>query len=90
MVSRVNHLERDEVQHANRGRQARAALLTVACAQAHGPNQDGPGIMAASKDGLADGEGDSGHASLHTGPAACILAARHVNPRSATIPIAAQ
>jgi hypothetical protein len=71
--------------------QAAAYLTDVAYAQAHGPDEDGLGIMAASKDGLTDCEGDSVYASLHTGTTAWyILAARHVNPLSATTPISAQ
>jgi hypothetical protein len=71
--------------------QAAAYLTDIAYAQAHGPDQDGLGIMAASKDGLTDCEGDSVYASLHTGTTAWyILAARHVNPLSATTPISVQ
>ena len=71
--------------------QAAAYLADIAYAQAHGPGEDGLGIMAASKDGLTDCEGDSVYASLHTGTTAWyILAARHVNPLSATTPISAQ
>jgi hypothetical protein len=71
--------------------QAAAYLTDIAYAQAHGPGEDGQGIMAASKDGLTDCEGDSVYASLHTGTTAWyILAARHVNPLSATTPISAQ
>jgi hypothetical protein len=47
--------------------------------------------MAASKDGLTDCEGDSVYASLHTGTTAWyILAARGIDPLSATTPISAQ
>jgi hypothetical protein len=71
--------------------QAAAYLTDIAYAQAHGPDGDGLGIMAASKDGLADCEGESVYASLHTGTTAWyILAARRVNPLSATTPISAQ
>ena len=71
--------------------QAAAYLTDIGYAQAHGPDEDGPGIMAASKDGLTDCEGDSVYASLHTGTTAWyILAARGINPLSATTPISAQ
>jgi hypothetical protein len=71
--------------------QAAAYLTDIAYAQAHGPDEDGLGIMAASKDGLTDCEGDSVYASLHTGTTAWyILAAQRVNPLSATTPISAQ
>jgi hypothetical protein len=71
--------------------QAAAYLTDIAYAQAHGPDEDGLGIMAASKDGLTDCEGDSVSASLHTGTTAWyILAARSINPLSATTPISAQ
>ena len=70
---------------------AAAYLTDIVYAQAHGPDQDGLGIMAASKDGLTDCEGDSVYASLHTGTTAWyILAARGINPLSATTPISAQ
>jgi hypothetical protein len=71
--------------------QAAAYLTDIAYAQAHGPDENGLGIMAASKDGLTDCEGDSVYASLHTGTTAWyILAARSINPLSATTPISAQ
>jgi hypothetical protein len=71
--------------------QAAAYLTDIGYAQARGPDEDGLGIMAASKDGLTDCEGDSVYASLHTGTTAWyILAAHHVNPLSATTPISAQ
>jgi hypothetical protein len=71
--------------------QAAAYLADIAYAQAHGPNENGLGIMAASKDGLTDCEGDSVYASLHTGTTAWyILAARGINPLAATTPISAQ
>jgi len=50
-------------------------------AQARGPNGDGLGIIAASKDGLGDCLGDSYYASLHTGTTAWyILAAKKTDP----------
>jgi hypothetical protein len=71
--------------------QAAAYLADMAYAQAHGPNENGLGMMAASKDGLTDCEGDSVYASPHTGTTAWyILAARHINPLSTTTPISAQ
>ncbi len=71
--------------------QAAAYLSDLAYAQAHGPDEDGLGIMAASRDGLTDCEGDSVYASLHTGTTAWyILAARGINPLSATTPVFAQ
>jgi len=70
---------------------AAAYLSDLAYAQAHGPDEDGLGIMAASRDGLTDCEGDSVYASLHTGTTAWyILAARGINPLSATTPVFAQ
>jgi hypothetical protein len=71
--------------------QAAGYLADIAYAQAHGPNENGLGIMAASKDGLTDCEGDPVYASPHTGTTAWyILAARHINPLSTTIPVSAQ
>jgi hypothetical protein len=71
--------------------QAAVYLADIAYAQAHGPHEDGLGIMAASKDGLTDCEGDSVYASLHTGTTAWyILAASGVNPLSTSIPVSAQ
>jgi hypothetical protein len=71
--------------------QAAGYLAGIAYAQAHGPNENGLGIMAASKDGLTDCEGDSVYASPHTGTTAWyILAARRINPLSTTAPISAQ
>ncbi len=71
--------------------QAAAYLTDIGYAQARGPDEDGLGIMAASKDGLTDCEGDSVYASLHTGTTAWyVLAAHHVHPLSATTPISAQ
>jgi hypothetical protein len=59
-------------------------------AQAHGPDADGLGIMAASHDMLSDCLGGDLYASLHTGATAWyILAAEGVDPLSGT-PIPAQ
>jgi hypothetical protein len=56
-------------------------LADVYYAQAHGPNGDGLGIIAASRDGLGDCSGGSYYASLHTGTTAWyILAAKKVDP----------
>ena len=56
-------------------------LSDVEYAQVHGPNNDGLGIIAASKNGLGDCDGDSYDASLHTGATAWyILASLHVDP----------
>ncbi len=61
--------------------QADQYLADVADAQADGPDADGMGIMAASKNGLSDCDGDSYDASLHTGATAWyVLAAQQVNP----------
>jgi len=56
-------------------------LADIYNAQAHGPNGDGLGIIAASRDGLTDCMGGSYYASLHTGTTAWyILAAKKINP----------
>jgi hypothetical protein len=56
-------------------------LADIYNAQAHGPNGDGLGIIAASKDGLGDCMGGSYYASLHTGTTAWyILAAKKIDP----------
>ncbi|HTZ25818.1 MAG TPA: hypothetical protein VMC83_17625 [Streptosporangiaceae bacterium] len=56
-------------------------LADIYNAQAHGPNGDGLGIIAASRDGLSDCTGGSHYASLHTGATAWyILAAKKINP----------
>jgi hypothetical protein len=56
-------------------------LAAIYYAQAHGPNADGLGIIAASRDGLSDCAGSSYYASLHTGTTAWyILAAKKVDP----------
>ncbi|MBV8530400.1 MAG: hypothetical protein JO104_03710 [Candidatus Eremiobacteraeota bacterium] len=61
--------------------QARNYLDDIAFAQAHGPNNDGRGIIAASKNGLSDCDGDKYFASLHVGATAWyIMAAGAVNP----------
>lgn len=58
-------------------------LSDISYAQTNGPNTDGLGIIAASKDGLSDCDGDYYYASLHTGATAWyILAAEKVNPFS--------
>jgi hypothetical protein len=65
------------------GDRARAAryLADIRDAQHHGPNADGQGIIAASKNRLSDCDGDYYFSSLHTGATAWyILAARAVNP----------
>jgi hypothetical protein len=66
-----------------RGAPAEAAtyLRDIAYAQANGPNGDGLGIIAASKDKLSDCDGDYYYASLHTGTTAWyILAAQRIDP----------
>jgi hypothetical protein len=56
-------------------------LADIYRAQADGPNGDGLGIIAASRDGLGDCAGGSYYASLHTGTTAWyILAAKRVDP----------
>jgi hypothetical protein len=56
-------------------------LADIYHAQAHGPNGDGLGVIAASRDGLSDCAGGSYYASLHTGTTAWyILAAKRVDP----------
>ena len=56
-------------------------LADIYNAQAHGPNGDGLGIIAASRDGLTDCMGGSYYASLHTGTTAWyILAAKKIDP----------
>jgi hypothetical protein len=67
------------------GDAARAAryLADIYYAQAHGPNSDGRGIIAASRNGLGDCAGGSYYASLHTGTTAWyILAAKKIDPFS--------
>jgi hypothetical protein len=61
--------------------QAQQYLSDIQQAQTSAPNSDGLGIVAASKDGLSDCDGDSYDASLHTGATAWyILASQRVNP----------
>jgi hypothetical protein len=65
------------------GDDARAAryLADIYYAQAHGPGEDGRGIMAASRNGLSDCGGGLLYASLHTGTTAWyLLAAARVDP----------
>ncbi len=70
--------------------QASTYLADLASAQAHGPNADGLGIMAASYDALSDCQGGNVYASLHTGTTAWyILAASRIDPLSG-VPIPAQ
>jgi hypothetical protein len=69
---------------------AASYLADIAYAQFKGPNADGLGIMAASKDALGDCGGGYVYASLHTGTTAWyILATDDINPLSGT-PISAQ
>jgi hypothetical protein len=69
---------------------ARSYLADLGYAQAHGPNGDGLGIMAASHDTLSDCLGGDLYASLHTGSTSWyILAAQGINPLSGT-PVARQ
>jgi hypothetical protein len=61
--------------------QARKYIGDVKYAQANGPNADGLGIIAASKNGLSDCDGDKYYASLHVGATAWyVLAANESNP----------
>ena len=65
--------------------QAAAYLAAIAHAQAQGPNADGLGVMAASRDTLSDCQGGYLYASLHTGTTAWyILAADGIDPLSGT------
>lgn len=69
--------------HGDIGRAA-GYLADLRYAQAHGPDADGLGIMAASENGLTDCQGDFVYASLHTGTTAWyILAAKAIDPLSA-------
>ena len=61
--------------------QAATYLSDIAYAQAHGPNNDGLGIIAASINKLSDCDGDYYYASLHTGATAWyIMASRSIDP----------
>jgi hypothetical protein len=61
--------------------QAATYLADIRYAQAHGPNGDGLGIVAASVNGLGDCDGDAYDASLHIGATSWyLLAALKVNP----------
>jgi hypothetical protein len=63
------------------GVRAAQYLSDVAYAQTNGPNNDAMGIIAASKNGLGDCDGDTYDASRHTGATSWyILAALGVNP----------
>jgi hypothetical protein len=65
--------------------QASQYLADIAYAQTNGPDHDGMGIMAASKNKLSDCDGDYYYASLHTGATAWyVLAAQRVNPLAAS------
>jgi len=60
---------------------AQAYLADIEHAQSSGLNNDGKGIIAASKNGLKDCEGDRYFASLHTGASAWyLLALRSADP----------
>ncbi|MGW7448007.1 hypothetical protein [Kitasatospora sp. NPDC054795] len=60
---------------------AGALLDTLLLAQQSAPNTDGHGLVAASRDGLTTGEGDTYYASLHTGATAWyLIAAQGGNP----------
>ena len=68
----------------NSGKDAMRAgkyLAGISYAQANGPNNDGLGIIAASKDKLSDCDSGYYYASLHTGATAWyIMAAGKINP----------
>lgn len=56
-------------------------LSDIQFAQTNGPNADGLGIIAASKDALSDCDGDYYYSSLHTGATSWyILASQQVDP----------
>ncbi|MGA2758737.1 MAG: hypothetical protein ABSF08_00270 [Candidatus Cybelea sp.] len=60
---------------------AQTYLADIQYAQTNGPNGDGLGVIAASKNGLSDCDGDKYFASLHVGATAWyILAASGANP----------
>lgn len=61
--------------------QAQTYLDDIEYAQTNGPNEDGLGIIAASKNGLSDCDGDKYFAALHVGATAWyVLAAAPANP----------
>jgi hypothetical protein len=56
-------------------------MSDIAYAQSNGPNTDGLGIIAASKNGLSDCDGGKYYASLHVGATAWyVMAAGQTNP----------
>jgi hypothetical protein len=56
-------------------------LSDIQFAQTNGPNRDGLGVIAASKDSLSDCDGSFYYATLHTGATSWyILASQRVNP----------
>ncbi len=71
-----------ELRHGNGDDQlANQYLSDIQFAQTNGPNGDGLGIIAASKDRLSDCDGDYYYSSLHTGATSWyILASQEVNP----------
>ena len=71
-----------EIRHGNGdGQLANQFLSDIQFAQTNGPNGDGLGIIAASKDRLSDCDGDYYYSSLHTGATSWyILASQEVNP----------
>lgn len=74
----------DALEHRNQfGDQskAQAYLDDIEFAQTNGLNADGRGIIAASKNGLSDCDGDKYFASLHVGATAWyIMSASGANP----------
>jgi hypothetical protein len=66
---------------AGDGALANQFLSDIGVAQTSGPNSDGRGVIAASKDRLSDCDGGSYYSSLHTGATAWyVLASEQVNP----------
>ncbi len=69
---------------------ARAYLRDIEHAQVAGPNSDGRGIIAASKNGLRTCDGDLYYASLHTGSDSLVFAgpavSRPFSPHSLMAP----
>jgi hypothetical protein len=60
---------------------AQKYISDIAYAQTNGPNTDGLGIIAASKDGLSDCDGSKYYASLHVGATAWyIMGVQQINP----------